>query len=126
MRWRPVASNEIIGLNAGAGITLQYVFLALLANGGVLADIGDSTKEARNDVTLDRLLLPSGKASSLALADFSDLAYPKDELRFAHASFLTARATEFLLFHEIAHIVRYHLPYLRSSGLSWPTRRLVR
>ena len=112
-----VAGDEIVGLNAGAGITLQFVFLALLSNGGVLAHIGDSTKEGRNEVSLDRLLLPSGKASSLTLADFSYLAYPKDELRFAHATFLMARTTEFLLFHEIGHIVRCHLLYLRSRGL---------
>jgi hypothetical protein len=112
-----VSGDEIVGLNAGAGITLQFVFLALLAHGDVLPSIGDSTREGRDRISLNRLLLPSGKASSLTLSDFSALAYPKDELRFAHATFLMARATEFLLLHEIGHIVRCHLPYLRSRGL---------
>ena len=73
--------------------------------------------EERPDISLTKLLLPVGKASGLMLEDFAGLPYPKDEIRFAHSIYLFARATEFLLFHEIGHIVRCHLQYLQKHEL---------
>ena len=47
----------------------------------------------------------------------SSILHPRGDIRYDHAVYLCSRAWAFLLCHEIGHIVRCHLPYLRERGL---------
>ena len=111
-------SQEYVGINAGVGISLTLLFLSLLSHPEVLPHL-DASAEEKRPVSLDRFVLSAGKFSDLTLLDFpySSLLHPQSDLRFHHATYLSIRALGFLLLHEIGHIGRCHLSYLRERGL---------
>jgi hypothetical protein len=108
--------EEYVAVNAGIGIVLPHYFYALLSHSSVLPHVGDVSREGRALLNMDQLLLPRGKFSAM---DFSRRAgyYPQDEIRGHYAAYWCSRAWSFLIQHEIAHIVRCHLPYLKERHL---------
>lgn len=86
--------QEFVGINAGTGISIPFIFLSLLSSPDVLLSVGDITVEERHPASLNHFLLSGGKASLLSFSDFpsSSLLHPKSDLRYHHAAYLSSRA----------------------------------
>lgn len=89
-------------------ILLDTLF-ALLASPNVFQWIGAPQKECLSEVNL-KAYLHRDRDRNYGTHT------PKDEFRYTAALFLTSLAGLFICSHEVGHIVKGHLKFLRSSG----------
>jgi hypothetical protein len=110
--------HEFVGINAGVGISIPLIYFSMLSQPWSFATIGNASSEEQQPISIDKLLFASGKASAIGAATNlnSYVSSPQDPVRFHYGATLGMRAWHFLLFHEIGHIARGHLPYLHERG----------
>ena len=115
-------TGEYIGVNIGFALFLPHIINHLVAQPQLFLNIGDTSKERPTVVQIDdRTLSRKGRVSNLDVQDLSwvySFDHPLDEVRQRFGGFLTISAQGFLLYHEIGHLVRCHLDFLRQSGFS--------
>ena len=105
--------HEIIGLNAGAALILPHISNWILAHRNVFPDIGNPTDERIPEPFDLSVLSMSGKVRSIDSIAVSWLSVgPKDQARSKYAVYIALQAWNFLVAHELGHIVRCHIPYL--------------
>lgn len=109
-----------IGVTTGTIYMLRLVIGRMLADPGAFESIGDASVEASD-------LPPLAEYSPMAeeMSKRFKLESPRDALRTAYATFLQDQAMMFLIGHEISHISRGHVDFLKSefgtdfSELGW-------
>jgi hypothetical protein len=111
--------HEFVGINAGVAISLPVIFLFLLSQPSVFPEIGTPANERPSISTLDpALIFTAGSTNNFVLGVTWNpkVAAPSGRARQRYAAYLTTVAWNFLLFHELGHIMRCHLRYLRECG----------
>jgi hypothetical protein len=111
--------SEFVGINAGIAVTLPLYYLDIFARSEAFPEIGNASGEKPSDLPIDpRLISVSGPARSWKPGTNwrPIVETPKDPLRMKSAQFMAMIAWDFILFHEIGHITRCHLPFLASAG----------
>ncbi len=112
-------TGEGIAINAGVAITLPFFFHALLGNPQAFPSVGNPAADEPSQQPLDaELFALSGRARDLepGVNWRPRMSVSNDPVRFHYATYLSMVAWDFLLFHEIAHIVRCHVAYLAEAG----------
>lgn len=110
-------SFEFVGINAGVAVILPLIANWLLCQPEAFKKIGDSSQEIKPAQFDGNIIRYSGKASTMPDSLWpKHIGLPKDPARKHFVTYLITVAWDFLLFHELAHITRCHLPYM--SGLS--------
>lgn len=108
---------EAIGINAGIVTFLPHIFLLLLA----LPLSGPELEAWRSRAVspLVRFLTVRGVVEDLPhlIPRFTTI-MPRTESARRYAGYLVRYAWKFLLFHELAHIVRCHAIYVRDETIS--------
>ena len=103
-----------IGMSTGTVFVLRSLFYRLLSDPNVLPGVGRGVPAtiaptAWPDALTDATNLPGGGMTAIA---------PADSERVKYADFLLDQAIEFILHHEVAHIVNGHVDYdSRHRGL---------
>jgi len=97
--------HYFIGINRGTIATLSLIFDRLLADKEVLKLFGDVTKE-KDDLPLFDNVKISYEATTKMLPQFSP---PQCPVRFAFSKHMTRMAFDFILAHEIGHIISGHI-----------------
>ena len=92
--------SYFFGIFGGAIPKLYDVFVRLMSAPTVLPEVGDPSKENFNNV------ITSGHLEC----------EPKDQNRLEHSVYFFETAIHFLLFHELAHIMRGHIEYLKKKN----------
>jgi hypothetical protein len=113
--------HEFVGLNAGVAVSLPLIFLFLLSQPNVFSEIGNPADERPAIATLDPTLVFTTGSTNNFVPGVSwnpKVARPSGKARWQYATYLTTVAWDFLLFHELGHIMRCHLRYLRECGLA--------
>lgn len=109
--------EEFVGINAGFAYSLPMLFDCLLSHPMAFPQIGDIAQDDPYPVQFDpELLFSSGRASDLRPDVTTVVKAPRDARRRQFGAYLSVRAWDFLLLHEVGHIVRCHLPYLQEVG----------
>lgn len=116
-------AHELVGINAGFAIVLPLIASWLLSHPNAFPSIGDPSKETQPPPLDYSLLMMSGKASQATDDTWPDqVALPSDRTRKHFVTYMSMVAWDFLLFHELGHINRCHIPYLSSKTVtSQPT-----
>lgn len=108
----------LIGVNVGTFERLASLYSSLLSWPEVLPGVGDAKKEiARQfDVAacLDLGWRPAGARCSNNPSDM--LFMPRDETRKQASVIMVMMALDFIVTHELAHIINGHVDYLGSVG----------
>lgn len=106
-----VGHNYFIGINKGAIATLSLVFNRLLADKAIFPFIGDINNEKENLPLLENIYI-----NYEATIDSLPLFYPpQDPVRNIIAEHMTRLALDFLLGHEMTHIIKGHISYLSQE-----------
>ena len=108
---------ELIGINAGVAAALPLIASWLLSQPDAYPTIGDSSKEVKPPQFDGRILRYSGKASIIPDSIWPEhVSQPKDPARRHFVTYMITIAWDFLLFHELAHLTRCHLPYISNAS----------
>jgi hypothetical protein len=97
-----------IGINSGVVLLFGFLFGHFLSNREVLPDIGDPNEEASNPPLLPFLVFDAAKMIEAGILPVS----PVNNVRFGYSQFLLEMAFDFLVSHEVCHIVNGHVDYL--------------
>lgn len=111
--------REFVGINAGIAVSLPLFYLDIFARSEAFPDIGDSSVEKPSEGPVDpRLISVVGPARNWkpGVNWRPVMETPSDATRLKSAHFMSMIAWDFVLFHEIGHITRCHLPFLASAG----------
>lgn len=101
-----------IGLGAGVAAVYDLLFYRILADSRLLRRIGHTDRE-RGDLPPLRLLEPD----SFYMADFGAAPMtPNDTTRQDYASLLHHLAFDFLVMHEVYHVIHGHVALLADMG----------
>ena len=103
--------NYFIGINRGTVATLSLIFDRLLADKEVLKYIGDIEKETDDLPLLN--ITANYQATTDMLLQFSP---PQCPVRFAFSYHMTRMACDFILAHEIGHIISGHLSFGQNQS----------
>jgi hypothetical protein len=103
-------SYSFIGMNWGAIILLQDLFLRLLASPAVLPHIGNVSLE-QNRPKLPKLQVDAAALPHIEGMPFGITTIPECLARVGYAQFLTQIALDFLFIHEHQHAGGGHLEY---------------
>ena len=107
--------TELVGINAGVAASLPLIANWLLCQPDTYPMIGDCSKEVKPPRFDGTILQYSGKATTAPDSIWpQDASQPKDPARKHFATHMLTVAWDFLLFHELAHITRCHLPYISN------------
>lgn len=118
-----LGNHEGIAINAGVAITLPFFFNALLGNPQAFPGVGNPAADEPSQQQLDaELFTLSGPVRDLepGINWRPSISFSNDPVRLHYAAYLSMVAWDFLLFHEIAHIVRCHVAYLGEAGFGDP------
>jgi hypothetical protein len=109
--------HEFVGINAGCLLVVPRFFNFLLSQPQAFPDIGNSANEKPTFSSfVEDLLSISGCAHDFELSALQfNKGVTQDRVRRQYALFLASLASDFLLHHELAHIIRCHLPYLTQA-----------
>jgi hypothetical protein len=107
-----------ISLSYGAVVILTDLFTRMLSYRDVFSEIGSSTKELHNKPTLNDFV-----DDVKSLIDFDKFGeedkfnwiIPQDETRQQFSKFLFIKAIDFLILHELYHILNGHLDFLNEG-----------
>lgn len=111
--------DEFVGINAGIAVSLPLYFLDIFARSEAFPEIGNAAGERPSELPIDpRLISVAGPARDWKPGTNwrPVVETPNDPLRLRSAQFMAMIAWDFVLFHEIGHITRCHLPFLVSVG----------
>ncbi|MCP4605678.1 MAG: hypothetical protein GY847_35025 [Proteobacteria bacterium] len=100
--------THFIAIFGGSILWVYDIFLELLSNPKVLPDVGDSSKEDANG-DMKGFSAVERKAPKLDIT-------PKDPYRFQCAMDLGFLALQFLFHHELSHVCRGHLNYIKDTA----------
>ena len=119
MRFNAVAytdkSVELIGINAGVAAALPLIASWLLSQPDAYPTIGDCSKEVEPPRFDGTILRFSGKASTAPDSIWPQYtSRPRDTARMHFVTYIMLGAWDFLLFHELAHILRCHISYVSN------------
>lgn len=109
-----------ININYGTLFILIDLFMRLLSHPNVLRHIGDASKEIESDEYLDYHMTDLEPI----IRQFVNLnkevpeVHPKDKTRSDAAKFFVSICFEFILLHEVAHIIMGHLDYLENKQVT--------
>ncbi len=98
----------LIGVNQAVYTVMRKIFCRMLADRRVLPKIGDPSLEEENLPLLDL------KDSDKVLHDTSNV-YPKCAKRFVYIYMLYEECMDFLISHELAHIIRGHVGFMTKG-----------
>ncbi|HEY9048287.1 MAG TPA: hypothetical protein VIN08_20410 [Ohtaekwangia sp.] len=104
--------NYFIGINLGSYFLIYDMFMKMLASKSVWPKIGNNQLETDHKKILKAYINIYDKITFRF--DNQDIAIPQDKLRLEFAILCTNHAFDFLIYHEIAHILRGHVGYLAS------------
>jgi hypothetical protein len=111
-----VEDDEFVGINAGFAVVLPIFYLSVLSHPTACPEIGNAEAERSTGGIEKELLFLSGRARDLPLRiNWKQLNQPRDETRMHYAAYLIKLAFDFLLSHEIGHIVRCHITHLAQA-----------
>jgi hypothetical protein len=108
-----------IGLNAGSVLVIEDAFSTLLSHPSVLPEVGNVSAEAK---AFDEIPAGFPIVNALSLNDpvatgrRCNRYAPKDPIRWHYAQCLTNCALDFLMRHELGHILYGHVDYLERTG----------
>jgi len=104
---------ELVGINAGVAAALPLIANWLLSQPGSYTEIGDCSQEIKPSRFDGGILRYSGKASTAPDSLWpKHAAQPRDAARRHFVTYMTTVPWHFLLYHELAHIMRCHLWYI--------------
>lgn len=107
-----------IGIFTGAHWLIQDMFYKMFSTKSILPHLGNSSIESDEKKTLNAIITDFGISM-----DFNEnnIVYPLDDLRYFYATAYASFVIQFLILHEIGHIVRGHNGYLSSliNGFVW-------
>lgn len=105
-----------IGINAGSVVVLYDLFFRMLSNPLVLNDIGNSSLETKNTPTIRNYYLDASLLVTYGDIDYNayQMAIPNDHVRQVYARHLVDVAVDFLIAHELTHIINGHLDYIQT------------
>jgi hypothetical protein len=108
-------THEFVGIHAGLGLLLPTIYSWLLSHPTVFPDVGDATREKTPPRFDHGMLRRSGRFSEIPESVWNDyVSGPLDPVRAWYAISSSIVAMDFLLWHELAHLNRCHIPYLSS------------
>ncbi|MBM4053919.1 MAG: hypothetical protein FJ264_04425 [Planctomycetes bacterium] len=99
---------ELIGINWGLVALIYQAFYLLMSSPTVLPNIGDAEVEKAEKRNIDALLQPQSWKLMESLL-------PKDGDRVRVAQHLAWNAMAFVFAHEVSHVCRAHLRYLKTT-----------
>jgi len=106
-----------IGIFAGSILCIEDLFNRIWSHPNFASEIGDCRVEAIQSFHADGIIREYEASDQLRTnADLATTS-PKDPLRRSMASALSQLAFDYLVRHEIAHIIRGHDGYLRANGV---------
>ncbi len=112
-------NKEFIGVNIGLLQLLKYYFWRILAHPGILPEIGDATKEEiTSGLLLPRMISDYRDLEELGRSGVITPASPKDAVRRSYVSVLFWHAFEFVVAHEIQHLVNGHVSWMSGGNFS--------
>ncbi len=110
---------NLVGMNEGAIVNLHVFFYVLMSHPEVLPDYGFPHKEAARVASMfdcDWRAPLSVVQSRVALSQgATQLPQPRDPFRQSIADTLATMALDFVYFHELTHLRRGHLHYLKTE-----------
>lgn len=115
--------KAVVQLTEGACAILSDLFLRMFAHRECFKTIGDVSKEVVTTPTLTDFHFDLGELVRDP-PDGSPLSYslPRCPIRFRHAHYLMTLALDFLIQHEIVHILHGHAGLQKAEGLAHLTR----
>jgi hypothetical protein len=99
-----------IGINSGVVLLFGFLFGHFLSDREVLTDIGNPSEELPNPPRLPLLIFDAAKMIEAGAVPVS----PVNKLRFGYSRLLLEMAFDFLVSHEVCHIVNGHVDYLSN------------
>lgn len=101
--------KDIVGIYSGLLVCLYDTFMTLLSDPRLLPDIGmpDEEQQSFSD-------LSSGLINREKILNYR----PQSQYRISYALFLCNIAVQFILQHEVGHLVRGHLVFLNETSFS--------
>lgn len=102
---------NFIGINRGTIATLSLIFSRIFADKKLFKFIGNTEAE-ESDLPLLEDLSSNFEYTTDKLSSFNP---PKDPIRRSTAKHLINLALDFILAHEIGHIIRGHINYIHSK-----------
>ncbi len=105
-----------IGINAGAVVILYDLFFRMLSNPLVLGEVGDTSLETKNSPTIRNYYLDANLLVTCGDIDYNayQMAIPNDKIRQAYARHLVDVSVDFLVAHELTHIINGHLDFIKT------------
>jgi|GEM_PF-3119240 len=117
-------TRELIGINAGVAIVLPLFFYDLFGRRDVFPEMGNASVELAGNGHIDpNLFNATGPTAECRIGDNwrPVLHVPQDPVRSKLATLFAMIAWDFILFHEMTHILRCHIPFMERM-LSLPRR----
>lgn len=113
-----------LGITYGAFLMFNDVFYRMIESKNVLTEVGDPEREMNTDKIFSLRLTNMGQ---LAVTEkHSENAEPIDNLRILFGFQLIKMAFEFLVWHELAHIIYGHVDYVHSVLGSFELKEIKR
>jgi hypothetical protein len=103
--------NYFIGINRGTIATLLIIYDRLLVDKQFMPFIGDINLESDGFPLMDNITMNYAKM----VGGLEFFGKPKDPLRNFYAGHLVKQSLDFILAHEISHIVHGHVDYIKSE-----------
>lgn len=106
-----------IGINAGTVIIIYDIFYRMLSYTNLLPQIGDPKQETLSEPSLRSFYLDADLMITCGDPDYKTLKllYPKDDTRRHYANHLVSIAIDFLIAHEVTHVLNGHLCLIKSK-----------
>lgn len=113
-----------LGITYGAILAFSDVFCRMMENKNVLTEVGDPEKEMNVNKIYSLRLTSMGQ---LAVTEMhSENSEPIDNVRILLGFQLVKMAFEFLVWHELAHIIYGHVDYVHSILGSFELKEIER
>lgn len=108
----------LIGLNVGSVIIIYDLFFRMLANPNILQHIGMSSLEKNVQPTIRNYYTDANLMLIYGDFDYNkyQMAIPLDKVRQIYARHLVDIAIDFLVAHELTHIINGHIDYLNEKS----------
>jgi len=115
-----------IGQTIGVYGIFAELFNKSLASGELLKDIGNADLESKTKTDLNFIVDEKGHLKTDLTQEQLIPIFPIDPVRRAYADLYTQMAMEFLMFHELGHVIHGHCAYLENKlNLSWNEFQMI-